>query len=92
MKLLFDQNISYRIINLLSEYFPDCKQVRTLSLENDKDIEIWNFAKENNFVIVTFDFINLSNLYGLPPKVIWLKIGNNTTNSIANYLFNHQKL
>jgi predicted nuclease of predicted toxin-antitoxin system len=88
MKLLFDQNISFRIIKLISNHFSDCNQVRFLGLENSKDIEIWKFAKEKGFVIVTFDFdfINFSNLYGQPPKVIWLKIGNHSTKAIADCL------
>lgn len=88
MKLLFDQNISFRICNYLTNTDFDCFQVRTLGLENISDIEIWKYAKSNDFIIVTFDFdfINFSNLYGHPPKVIWMKIGNSSTRNIADYL------
>ena len=55
MKLLFDQNISFRIIKQLERVFPGSKQVKELGLENTSDIEIWEYAKINNFVIVTFD-------------------------------------
>ncbi len=37
MKLLFDQNISYRLINGIIDVFPDSKQVRELGLENATD-------------------------------------------------------
>lgn len=55
MKLLFDQNISFRLIRKITDLFPDSKQVRELSLENSTDIEIFNYAKKFGFTIVTFD-------------------------------------
>lgn len=55
MKLLFDQNISFRILKKITEYFPEANQVRSLGLENKSDLEIWRFSKENNFSIVTFE-------------------------------------
>jgi predicted nuclease of predicted toxin-antitoxin system len=88
MKLLFDQNISFRIIEKVSDLFPDSKQVRQIGLENCEDLEIWEFAKKNDLVIVTFDsdFYDLSMLKGIPPKVIWLRTGNTTTESISKIL------
>ena len=55
MKLLFDQNISFRILKLLPENFSKSNQVRTVGLEGKKDIEIWQYAKKNNYAIVSFD-------------------------------------
>ena len=55
MKLLFDQNISFRILKRVIDFIPSANQVRTLGLENAKDIEIWNYARENGYTIVTFD-------------------------------------
>lgn len=55
MKLLFDQNISFRIVKLIQDKFPDTVQVRELRLEGKSDFEIWNYAKVNDFTIVTFD-------------------------------------
>ncbi len=84
MKLLFDQNISYRAAIGLSSVFPDCAQVRQLGLEDKSDMEIWRFARMNGYTIVTFDadFHDLVTLYGHPPKVIWLKIGNTSTGNL----------
>jgi predicted nuclease of predicted toxin-antitoxin system len=78
VNLLFDQNISFRIIGKISSFFPKAKQVRQLGIENYSDIEIWKFAKENHYTIVTFDadFFDLSNFRGHPPKIIWLRFGN----------------
>jgi predicted nuclease of predicted toxin-antitoxin system len=94
MKLLFDQNISFRIVTLLSNVFPDAMQVRGLGLENVTDIEIWQFAQKHDFCIVTFDadFIDISNLKGYPPKIIWLRIGNSTTKSIAHTLTDNKDI
>jgi len=88
VKLLFDQNISHRTIKLLGADFSACDQIRRLKLENKSDKEIWTFAGQNNFVVVTFDadFYEFSNLYGHPPKIIWLRFGNNTTSGIAQVL------
>lgn len=92
--LLFDQNISHRIITLLEDTYNNIGQVRILGLGNKTDIEIWNYAKNNNYCIVTFDsdFINISTLYGTPPKIIWLRMGNCTTKEIAKILINKQEI
>jgi len=88
MKLLFDQNISYRIISKLSDCFPNCKQVRELGLTNAEDIDVWDYARKNNFIIVTFDsdFYDISLINGCTPKIIWLRTGNLITNQIADLL------
>jgi len=89
VKLLFDQNISFRVIAKIAENYPEAKQIRALGLENFSDLEIWNFAKKNGYTIVTFDadFYEITNLKGHPPKIIWLRIGNTTTQNIAS-IFN----
>lgn len=94
MKLLFDQNISFRITTLLSDIFPDAMQVRQLALENSTDIEIWQFAKHHDYCIVTFDadFIDISNLRGHPPKIIWLRFGNTSTKSIAKIILENKEV
>lgn len=88
MSLLFDQNISFRIVQKVQIMFPNSKQVRELGLEGMSDDTIWKFAKQNNFTIVTFDsdFFEISNLKGHPPKIIWLRTGNTTTNNIIEIL------
>ena len=88
MKLLFDQNISFRIIKNLADLFPESSQVRNLKLENVSDIDIWSYAKEHDFCIVTFDsdFNDLSNLYGHPPKVLWLRSLDQTTQNVERLL------
>lgn len=88
MKLLFDQNISFRIIRKIEPNFGVVKQVRELGLEDKSDLEIWLFAKANDFSIVTFDadFFDLSVLNGHPPKIIWIRTGNTSTDALVDLL------
>jgi predicted nuclease of predicted toxin-antitoxin system len=85
LKLLFDQNISPKIVKHLNSIFPDSTQVRHVGLEDASDEEIFNFAKSHEYSIVTFDsdFVDLNTIKGTPPKIIWLRTGNMTTSSIA---------
>ncbi len=84
MKLLFDQNISFRLIKRITNLYPEAKQVRELGLENSADREIFDFAIKNKYTIVTFDsdFCDINNLKGFPLKIIWLRTGNTTTKNI----------
>ena len=88
MRLLFDQNISPKIVRQVSSNFPDSKHVRHVGLEDASDTLIFDFAKSNGFSVVTFDadFVDLNLLRGIPPKIIWLKTGNLTTKSISALL------
>lgn len=84
MRLLFDQNVSFRVIKGIKDLFPLAKQVRELGLENYSDRLIWDFAKKEDYTIVTFDsdFFDLNLILGTPPKIIWLRFGNATTEDI----------
>ncbi|MCP4493033.1 MAG: hypothetical protein GY820_37905 [Gammaproteobacteria bacterium] len=88
MNLLFDQNISPRILKLLPTELSNSQQVRFVDLEDASDFEIFQFARSNNFSVVTFDsdFIDLNAINGTPPKIIWLNTGNLTTKNIAELL------
>ena len=88
MKLLFDQNISNRLVAKITHLFSYAKQVKELKLEGATDRQIWKYAKTNSFTIVTFDsdFYDLSVLYGHPPKIIWLRVGNISTNDLSSFL------
>lgn len=91
MKLLFDQNISFRVALRLTAEFPECAQFRQLGLQDKSDREIWEFARINGFGIVTFDadFYDLVTLYGHPPKVVWLRMGNTSSTNLIALLQNH---
>ena len=91
MKLLFDQNLSFKLCNALDDLFPGSGQVRLLGLAEADDRAIWQHAKANGFVLVTqdSDFADMAALYGQPPKVIWLRCGNQSTQVIENLLRDH---
>lgn len=91
MRILFDNNLSHKLPVLLQEIFPECAHLRDFNLSRSKDQFIWEFAKENQFVIVSkdVDFQQRALLLGFPPKVIWLRVGNQSTNNIKNLLIFH---
>jgi predicted nuclease of predicted toxin-antitoxin system len=91
MNILFDQNISFRIIPLIQDIFPKAKQVRQLDLENKSDKQIWEYAKQHDFIIVTFDsdFYDFSLVWGHPPKIIWIRTSNQTTQNIEKIIRKH---
>ena len=91
MKLLFDQNLSFKLCQRLEDLFPNSGQVRRLNLDEADDREIWNHAKANGFVLVSqdSDFADMAALYGPPPKVIWLRCGNQPTDVVEKLLRDH---
>lgn len=88
MKLLFDQNLSRKLAIRLADIFPDSSHVQFHQLAEQTDTEIWEFAKANNFCIVTqdADFAERSRLYGSPPKIVWLRCGNAPTQQVENLI------
>ena len=88
MKLLFDQNLSFKLCKQLAGEFPDSSQVRLLGLAEADDAIIWQHAKTNGFTLVTqdADFADMSALFGAPPKIILLRCGNQPTQFVAKLL------
>jgi len=93
MKLLFDQNISFRISRKLKDHFSGSLHVSDCKLSGCEDPEIWKYAKQNDFAIVTFDsdFYDISIINGHPPKIIWIRTGNLTTSEIAQLMIENHK-
>ncbi len=92
MKLLRDENLSRRAVPFLQDTFPESTQVVLLGMENADDRTIWNYAKANDFVIVTkdSDFFEMASVYGQPPQIVWLKIGNQSKAATINALIANQ--
>lgn len=88
MKLLFDENLSPKLVGLLGAEYPGSAHVRDLGLRGAADTRIWKHARENGLVIVSKDddFRQRSFLHGAPPKVVWLQVGNAGTAPIAAML------
>lgn len=93
MKLLFDQNLSPRLVNRLADLHPDSQHVFFIGLDQADDRALWDYANQNDFTVVTrdSDFSELSLLHGFPPKVIWIRRGNCSTNQIEAILRSHHE-
>lgn len=93
MKLLLDANLSWRLIKLLKTDFAEVFHVNQIGLPLPaSDVKIWEWAKDNRALIVTNDedFFNLLMQKGFPPKIVLLRVGNQTTQIIAEILARHQ--
>lgn len=88
MKLLFDENLSDRLVVLLQPDFPGSAHVERLLGRGRSDDEIWEYARANGFAIASKDndFRQRAFLVGPPPKVVWLSVGNSGTDAIASLL------
>jgi len=86
--LLFDENLSYRLIAILQDLFPGSLHVDTVGLGSATDEIVWEFARANGLTIVTkdSDFHERSVVQGYPPKIIWITRGNCSTDQIAKLL------
>jgi predicted nuclease of predicted toxin-antitoxin system len=86
--LLFDQNISPRIIDRLADVYPNSVHVFNLGLGDALDIEIWQYAHDHDYMIVTkdADFSEFGIVKGFPPKIIWVRRGNCSTQEIEAIL------
>ena len=76
MKLLFDENLSRRLVELVQDLLPGAVHVTQVGLSfGTPDREIWDYAKRNGFAIITADrdFVMMANTLGHPPKVIILE-------------------
>ena len=88
MKLIFDHNLSPRLVGLLRDLYPDSVHVKGLGLQRASDEIIWDYARDHGFTVVSkdSDFHQRSLVEGGPPKVVWIQRGNCSTTDIAALL------
>ena len=89
MKILLDANISWKLANELQSIFGECAHVDHIGLNVPlKDKEIWEYAHENDFMIITKDndFLSFLDIYGFPPKIVLLRTGNNSSKALLELL------
>jgi len=91
VKLLLDHNLSPRLVNRLSDLYPDSSHVYLVGLDRFSDQEVWEYARREGYMIVTkdADFSDLCMLLGFPPKVIWIRRENCKTSDIEILLRHH---
>ncbi len=88
MRLLLDENLSPRLLSVIGRAYPGSQHVAQIGLKGEPDQVIWEHAKARGFIIVSKDndFRQLEFLYGPPPKVVWLAVGNSGTRAVAELL------
>jgi predicted nuclease of predicted toxin-antitoxin system len=93
MKLLFDQSLSPRLVDLLADVYPDSNHVSTMGLDRAADEEVFARAGEQGYTVVSkdADFAEMSQAKGAPPKILRLRLGNCTTAQIEQALRFHQQ-
>jgi predicted nuclease of predicted toxin-antitoxin system len=95
VKLLFDENISPKLVAALASTYPGSAHVRNVGLRAAEDERIWDYARAQGFALVSkdTDFRERSYVEGFPPKIIWLDAGNAGTAAIAELLRNgHERI
>ncbi len=90
MRLLFDQNISYRVVKQLKPVLPDIVGVQEVGLLNADDYKIWEYSRQKNYTVVTFDrdIPIIGSVRGFPPKIIWLRTGNTNNLKLVSLIAN----
>jgi predicted nuclease of predicted toxin-antitoxin system len=93
MKLLLDQNLSFKLVKRLDDLYPGSIHVRQVGLMDAEDAAVWDYAKQNAYIIVSkdSDFHQRSFVLGAPPQVIWVRLGNCTTSDIERVLRKHKE-
>jgi len=88
VRLLFDQNLSRRLVDQLRDAFPGSLHVAGAGLDSATDEEVWEYAGTHGLLLVSkdSDFRQLAFLHGPPPKVLWLRLGNASTLAVLNVL------
>ena len=88
MKLLFDENLSHKLARLLADLFPDSIHVRDVGLKAADDSLVWEYAKNNDLMLVSkdSDMHQRSFVFGSPPKVVWVRLGNCSTADVEKLL------
>lgn len=91
MKLLFDQNLSFKLVGQLADLYPNSRHVRDIGLKDADDNVVWEYAKQNAYIIVSkdSDFRQRSFVLGAPPQVIWVALGNCSTSDVERVLRKH---
>lgn len=94
MRLLFDQNLSRTLVTRIANLFPHSAHIMQLGLSEADDAVIWDYAKGDDWVIVSKDddFHQRGFLFGHPPKVIILGLGNCSTDLVEQVLREHAEM
>ena len=90
--MVFDENLTPKLPCLLEALFPGNAHLRECGLLGFPDEAVWDYARDNGFVLVAkdSDFKQRSLLYGHPPKIVWLRIGNYARQALVQLSTAHE--
>ena len=75
MRLLLDENISWRLAAYLRPHCETVVHVRDVGLDASPDTTIWRYAQQHGYDLLTKDedFVRLVLADGFPPRVVALQ-------------------
>ena len=93
MRLLLYENLSPKLKKFLSDVYPGTTHVRDVGLHAAQYEDVWRYAAEQGLTIVSkdSDFRQRSFLFGHPPKVVWIRLGNCSTADVEALLRAHHE-
>ena len=91
VRLLLDENLSERLLQPLAELFPGSEHIGSLAKAGTADRLLWDLARTGGFILTTRDedFVGMSVLQEIPPKVLWLNVGKSRNAVVAALLRSH---
>jgi predicted nuclease of predicted toxin-antitoxin system len=91
-RLLVDEPLPEDLCALLADILPDSLPIRLLGHGGARDTVVWDLARQHGCLLVSKDedFHRLAILHGAPPKSVWIRLGNCSTDDIAQLLRRRQ--
>ena len=88
MKLLFDENLSHRLVERIADIYPGSQHVRQLGMRSASDRVVLGYAELMEMVLVTkdTDFDDLGILRSDTVRILRLDLGNCTTDQVEHVL------
>jgi predicted nuclease of predicted toxin-antitoxin system len=88
MRLLFDQNLSHKLVRRLADIFPDSLHVRDIGMKSATDPAIAKVALTEDLTIVSkdADFLALRFVLGEHVRMVWVRLGNGSTDQVEQAL------
>lgn len=88
MRLLFDQNLSHKLVERLADVFPESLHVRDIGMKSASDPMIAEFARAQSLTIVSkdADFLALRFVLGEHVRMVWVRLGNGSTDQVEQAL------
>ena len=92
-RLFFNEPLSEAMCQTLADIFPDSLHIRLLGHGGAADTTVWDLARQHGCLVVSKyeDFHRLALLRGAPPKFVWIRLGNCTTDDVVQLLRRHHE-